>query len=185
MTKLLLLTNKYRHRSGLAMILTEIRDRLIKIYHFIVQRELEYHQSLLPLKRKNNNRGKIKHRKGHNLLRRLSNYDEDVLRFLHQSNAPFTNNQAERDIRMIKCKQKISSGFRSFEGAEDFAAIRFFISAAKKQGLCVLDALTSALKGQPFVFSYSSITPQLPRLLLFYYLVRLLITNFVWYLVFW
>ncbi len=78
-----------------------------------------------------------------------------MLRFLHQSNAPFTNNQAERDIRMMKCKQKISGGFRSFEGAKSFAAIRSFISTAKKQGLNVLDALTSALQGQPFVFSYS------------------------------
>ena len=136
------------------MIPQALRERLLKIYHVIVQRGLEYHQSLPPLKRKNN-RGKIKRRKGHNLLRRLSNYDEDVLRFLHQSNAPFTNNQAERDIRMMKCKQKISGGFRSFEGAEDFAAIRSFISTAKKQGLNVLDALTSAFKGQPFVFSYT------------------------------
>ena len=78
-----------------------------------------------------------------------------MLRFLHQSTAPLTNNQAERDLRMIKCKQKISGGFRSFEGAEGFAAIRSFISTAKKQGLNVLEALTSDLKGQPFVFSYS------------------------------
>ena len=154
MTKLLLLANKYRHRYGLAMIPIEIRDRLVKIYHSIVQRGLEYHQSLPPLERKNN-RGQIKRRKGHNLLRRFSNYEEDVLRFLYQSNSPFTNNQAERDIRMMKCKQKISGGFRSFEGAEDFAVIRSFISTAKKQGLNVLDSLTSALQGQPFVFSYT------------------------------
>ncbi len=154
MEKFLLLANKYRHRYQSAMIPQALRERLLKIYHVIVQRGLEYHQSLPPLERKNN-RGKIKRRKGHNLLRRLSNYDEDVLRFLHQSNAPFTNNQAERDIRMMKCKQKISGGFRSFEGAEDFAAIRSFISTAKKQGLNVLDALTSAFKGQPFVFSYT------------------------------
>lgn len=94
----------------------------------------------------------IKRRKGHNLLRRFKNYEEDVLRFLHQTHAPFTNNQAERDIRMMKCKQKISGGFRSFEGAEDFAVIRSFISTTKKQGLNVLDALSSALQGKPFVF---------------------------------
>ncbi len=56
---------------------------------------------------------------------------------------------------MIECQQKISEGLRCFEGAEDFAAIRSFISTAYKQGLNVLDALTSALKGQPFVFSYT------------------------------
>ena len=153
MTKLLLLANKYRHRYQSEIIPIEIRNRLVRIYNSIVQRGLEYHQSLPPLARKNN-RGKIKRRKGHNLLRRFSNYEEDVLRFLHQSNAPFTNNQAERDIRMMKCKQKISGGFRSFEGAENFAVIRSFISTAKKQDLNVLDALTSALNGKPFVFSY-------------------------------
>ncbi|MDJ0572927.1 MAG: IS66 family transposase [Pleurocapsa sp. MO_192.B19] len=89
MEKFLLLANKYRHRYQSAMIPQALRERLLKIYHVIVQRGLEYHQSLPPLERKNN-RGKIKRRKGHNLLRRLSNYDEDVLRFLHQSNAPFT-----------------------------------------------------------------------------------------------
>ena len=153
MTKLLLLANKYRHRYQSEIIPIEIRKRLVKIYHSIIQRGLEYHQSRPPLARKNN-RGKIKRRKGHNLLRRFNNYEEDVWRFLHQSNAPFTNNQAERDIRMMKCKPKISGGFRSFEGAEDFAVIRSFISTAKKQGLNILDALTSALNGKPLVFSY-------------------------------
>ncbi len=56
---------------------------------------------------------------------------------------PFTNNQAERDGRMMKLKQKISGAFRSLEGASDFATIRSFISTAKKQGWKITDALTS------------------------------------------
>ena len=55
---------------------------------------------------------------------------------------PFTNNQAERDGRMMKLRQKISGGFRSVEGAVDFALIRSFFSTAKKQGWAIIDALT-------------------------------------------
>jgi transposase len=73
---------------------------------------------------------------------RLASRKQDVLRFLADPNVPFTNNQAERDARMMKVKQKISGGFRSLEGAVDFAAIRSFISTAKKQGWNVIQALT-------------------------------------------
>ena len=55
---------------------------------------------------------------------------------------PFTNNQAERDGRMMKVKMKISGGFRSQDGADDFAIIRSFISTAKKRGWNVIHALT-------------------------------------------
>ena len=67
---------------------------------------------------------------GHNLLLRLEKYKEDVLRFLHDPIVPFTNNQAEQDIRMMKVKQKISGGFRTTKGAEIFSRIRGFISTA-------------------------------------------------------
>lgn len=67
----------------------------------------------------------MKRRIGHNLLLRFQNDLSDVLRFLIDPDVPFTNNQAERDLRMMKCKQKVSGGFRSFDFAVLFANIRY------------------------------------------------------------
>jgi transposase len=78
----------------------------------------------------------------HHLLLRLSTRKDDVLRFLDDPAVPFTNNQAERDGRMMKVRQKISGGFRSQEGARDFTVIRSLISTARKQGWNVIHALT-------------------------------------------
>jgi transposase len=87
--------------------------------------------------------GRVPRRAGHNLLRRLHGRRADVLRFLSDPTVPFTNNLAERDGRMMKLRQKISSGFRSVEGAEDFAVIRSLLSTARKQGWDILQTLAS------------------------------------------
>ena len=85
----------------------------------------------------------------HNLLRRLHGRKPDVLRFLSDPMVPFTNNLAERDGRMLeprsgsRVRQKISGGFRSFEGAGDFAVIRSLLSTARKQGWDIPRALAS------------------------------------------
>ena len=83
-------------------------------------------------------RGRVPRRTGHNLLLRLSVRRTDVLRFLSDPTVPFTNNLAERDGRMMKLRQKISGGFRSVGGAEDFAVIRSLLSTARKQGWDIL-----------------------------------------------
>ena len=88
-------------------------------------------------------RGRVPRRPGHNLLLRLRVRQVDVLRFLSDPTVPFTNNLAERDGRMMKLRQKISGGFRSVDGAEDFAVIRSLLSTARKQGWDILQALAS------------------------------------------
>ena len=87
--------------------------------------------------------GRVPRRTGHNLLLRLRIRRLDVLRFLTDPTVPFTNNLAEQDGRMMKLRQKISGGFRSVEGAEDFAVIRSLLSTARKQGWDILRALAS------------------------------------------
>ncbi|HHD75428.1 MAG TPA: hypothetical protein ENK95_01230 [Campylobacterales bacterium] len=96
-----------------------------------------------------NKRGKPKQEKGKNLLDRLIKYQKETLRFIHDFRVPFTNNLAERDLRMIKVKQKISGTFASFEGAEFFCRIKSFIATLKKNSLSVLDGLRDAFTLQP------------------------------------
>lgn len=62
---------------------------------------------------------------------------------------PFDNNQAERDLRMMKLKQKISGTFRSADGARQFCRIRAYLATIRKQGLNVLDALFNLFAGNP------------------------------------
>jgi transposase len=110
-------------------------------YDAIVADGLAFHerQPALPKARP---RGRPPRRVGHNLLLRLSTRRADVLRFLTDPRVPFTNNLAERDGRMMKLRQKISGGFRSEHGAEDFAVIRSLLSTARKQGWGLLRTLT-------------------------------------------
>ena len=89
--------------------------------------------------------------KRQNLLVRLGDHELSVLAFLHDISVPFTNNLAEQDIRMIKVRLKISGCFRTLQGAKQFARIRSYLSTARKQGRNILNAITAAINGQPFL----------------------------------
>ena len=86
--------------------------------------------------------GKPRRRPGENLLRRLHQFKDDVLRFLVDFDVPFTNNLAEQALRMMKVKMKISGAFRTFDAAQRFATLRSVIATARKQGWNILQTLT-------------------------------------------
>lgn len=120
--------------------------RLVRLYDSIIKEGLAFHEAQIPLPY-TGKQGRRPKRTGHNLLFRLLHYKQDALRFLNDSAVPFTNNDAERDLRMAKCKQKISGGFRSVDGANQFARIRGFISTARKQGWNILQSIQSVFTG--------------------------------------
>lgn len=96
-------------------------------------------------------RGRPKKDKARNLLERFERYPREILAFMYDFHVPFDNNLSERDIRMIKLRQKISGTFRSAEGGKAFCRIRSYISTARKNAVNVIEAIKSVFAGQPFI----------------------------------
>ena len=105
----------------------------------ILNEAIAFHESLPPLASARPERPR--RRRGHNWARRLRKQKPECLRFLYDPRVPFTNNEAERDLRMLKLRQKISGGFRTTDGARRFATLRTVILTARKQGWNILDTI--------------------------------------------
>ncbi len=101
-------------------------------------------------------RGRRKQSKARNLLDRFRDHPDGILAFMRNFAVPFDNNLSERDLRMMKLRQKISGTFRNFNALVDFCRIRGYISTARKNGLGALDALRRVFAGTPFLPAFDT-----------------------------
>lgn len=84
----------------------------------------------------------------HRMVNRLEKHKDNYMLFMRDYKAPFTNNEAERDLRHCKTRQKVSGCFRSWQGIVDYCNIRSLLATAKKRGQNLLDTLTSLFSEQ-------------------------------------
>jgi transposase len=129
--------------EGATSLAPPVLDGFLARYWEILRQGLAFHRNLPRLQRHPSNRGRTKHRPGHNLLIRLHEFKDDVLRFLVDFSVPFTNNLAEQALRMMKVKMKISGAFRTFEAACDFAVVRSLVATGRKRGWNILQTLSA------------------------------------------
>jgi transposase-like protein len=101
---------------------------------------------------KQGKRGKPKNTRGRNLLNRLTAHQDGWLAFAFTENVPFSNNQAERDIRCLKTKQKVATKFQTIKGAKHYASIQFFTSTFHKHSMNVFRHLIDILNRKNIVF---------------------------------
>ena len=142
----------YHQRKG--SVLSEQEKQAFKArFDVLVDQGLEVNPANEPEAGK---QGRAKQSAGRNLALRLQKHQRAVLRFLEDPEVPFDNNQAERDIRMVCVKRKVSGGFRSEGGGEVFCRIRSYLSTLRKQGLNPLSGLISIFQGRLLLpqFSY-------------------------------
>ena len=150
MSDCLLETNEKTNESG-GILCEEDQERVRKKYRTILKNaETECPP---PPPKPEGQRGRVKKTKssrtcGSHLLERLRDFEDDVLRFMTDALVPFTNNLAERDLRMNKVHQKISGCFRSIENANVFCRIRSYLSTCSKNGVSATDALNLLFNGK-------------------------------------
>jgi transposase len=122
----------------------DVMGELLQRYDEILTRAVDFHEAQPPLQTVSDavkRRGRPKRRTGHNLALRLQKRKAEVIRFLTDPKVPFTNNEAERDLRMGKVRQKVSGCFRVVRGAEIFCSLRTVTCTARKQGWSVIETL--------------------------------------------
>lgn len=135
--------------AGLTALPPVDQERFLKGYERIVH--TGYAQNPVMAPRGPKRRGRRKQSKARNLLDRFRDHPDSVLAFMRDFAVPFDNNQSERDLRMMKLRQKISGTFRSFQALVNFCRIRGYVSTARKNGVNALEALQRVFLGNPFV----------------------------------
>ena len=135
-----------RQAAGEAAIVPAVAAAFAARYRALVAEGLAANPPPLPVPGR---RGRPKQSKARNLLGRLDRYAAEVLAFMDDWRVPFDNNQAERDLRMMKVQQQISGTFRSTAGATAFCRLRGYLSTLQKQGLHLLTALEQTFAGHP------------------------------------
>jgi transposase len=153
--------DKHQWAIKMSELLTEINKRVKDAGGKLDARESEsyrirYREILLdaekecppPPPKEKGKKGKTAKSKARNLLERLRDYEDDVLRFMDIEFVPFTNNQAENDLRMTKVQQKISGCFRSVDGAKIFCRVRSYLSTCRKNGVSASEALRLLFEGK-------------------------------------
>lgn len=139
-------------RQGLAQLDGTDRRALVARYEELLACGLAANP---PPERGERQRGRLKQSPARNLLERLWLGQPEVLAFLEDLTIPFDNNQAERDLRMLKVQQKVSGCFRSDRGSEAFGRIRGYLSSLSKQGVALLAALETVFAGLPLYPSFA------------------------------
>jgi transposase len=132
--------------AGLRSLPPAVRAAFVTRYRAVLAAG---HAANPPPVRRPHQRGRVKQSPARNLLERLWLGQEEVLAFLGDFTIPFDNNQAERDVRMLKVQQKVSGCFRSDWGADAFGCLRSYLSTLRKQGVALLAALEMVVAGQP------------------------------------
>ena len=138
--------------AGTLRLAPQERDRFVARYEQILAAG---HAANPPPVRPPHHKGRLKQSPARNLLERLWLGQDEVLAFLGDLRIPFDNNQAERDLRMLKVQQKVSGCFRSTRGGTAFGRIRSYLSTLSKQGMERLAALETVFRGQPHVPSFA------------------------------
>ena len=151
MSKLLAESKKYI--DEVRKLGNEIKGEEVEVlkerYKRIIMKRIKENPPPIISESRKGKRGRPRQSKANNLLDRFIKFEEDILRFAADLKVPFENNQAERDLRMIRVQQKISGTFRTPQGADVFCRNRGYISTIMKNMMSDMDSLYAALKGEP------------------------------------
>jgi transposase len=141
MIALLVQMNRAVDASTAAVLSTKVAAAYRRRYQRLLAQGRQDNPEVMIDPTRKDKRGGIKQSFARNLIRRLDERASDVLRFMTQAQVPFTNNLAERDIRMPKLKQKVSGCYRSFAGAQAYCAIRSYLGTLRKRSGDLMQAL--------------------------------------------